>query len=129
MPVILNLKLPNKPGSLAKVLETIQEAKANVHAIDIQTSGDAGEVRLFVADPAKAAKFLRDRGYELSEQQAIELRLPNRVGELLRIVQKLSGSGVNVEALFGTTPLDGEYCRLVLQVDNQDAAKKVLGLK
>lgn len=128
MPKILSVALENHPGSLADALEALAAAGLNVEALEAEAMGDFGSLRVLVADPTRAAKVIRDRGLDVVEADALDLRLPNKPGELAKVARKLAEAKVNVVSLFGTNPSAGKDAgRILLRVNNLDAAVKALG--
>ena len=125
---ILNVALENHPGSLAEILDILARAEINVDALEAEAQGDFGTVRLFTAKPDLAAQLLRQDGYDVVESDVLEIILPNRYGELVRLARRLAEGHVNVVSLFGTSPPGGGDGRFLLRVNNADAARKVLGL-
>jgi len=128
MPKILSVALENHPGSLADILELLASQKFNVEAVEAEAQGDFGSARLLVSDSPKAVKLLKSKGFDVIEAEAIELRLDDSPGQLAKSMRALAEAGVNVVSLFGTTPPQGDSGRLLLRVNNPDAAKKALKL-
>jgi hypothetical protein len=125
---ILNIPLQNSPGSLAEILEIMARAEINVDAIDCDTAGDFGSVRLLTNKPQLARELLEQDGYDVVEAQAIEIQVPNRYGELAKIAKKLADKRINVVSLFGTSPPLGGEGRIILRVNDEKAARTALGL-
>ena len=129
MVIILSVALENHPGSLADILDRLASTGANIEAVEAEALGDFGNVRVLTPDAAKAAKALREAGFDVVEAEALELRVANRPGELAKTARKLAEAKVNVVSLFGTTPGSTGDGRLLLRVNNVPAAKKALGIK
>ena len=128
MPHILAVALENHPGALSDVLDLLSKNKFNVSGIEAEALGDFGRARILVDDSARAAKILRKKGYDVVEAEAIELDLPNKPGELARVMKALAAAKVNVVSLYGTTPSPTGSPRLLLRVNNAAQAKAALGL-
>lgn len=128
MVTVLNVALENHPGSLAEVLEILARAEINVDAVEAEAQGDFGTVRILTNKPQLASDLLRQDGYDVVEAQAIELVLPNKYGELARVLRRLANGKVNVVSLFGTSPPQGTQGRILVRVNDAEAARKVLDL-
>lgn len=129
MPTILSVALPNRPGSLAAVLDAVAQAGVNIHAIDADALGDFGSVHLLTADPTRTADLLRKSGYDVVEGEAIELQVAHQAGSLAQLARKLADAKVNIVAAFGTAPIGGGAARILVRTNDNAAAKKALGLR
>jgi hypothetical protein len=128
MAKILNVALENHPGSMADILEIMARAEINLDAVHAEAQGDFGTVRLFTNKPQLAAELLRQDGYDVVEAEVLELILPNRYGEVARVARKLAEGNVNIVNLFGTSVPGAKEGRVMLRVNNVEAARKILGL-
>lgn len=129
MTTILSVALKNHPGSLAEVLEILAKEKINVEAVEAEAMGDFAAVHLFVSDPKRGTRFLREQGYDLVEAEAIEVDLPDNPGQLAKIARRLADADVNIVSLYGTTPAKDGTARLMLRVNKSEQARKLLNIK
>ena len=114
----LSVKTEDRPGALGRVARTLANAGINIDAFQ----ADGGTLRVVVQDGDAATNALRAAGIACQAAETLEVRVPNRPGELGNLGEALGKAGVNIQASFGSAH-DG---RIYLQVDNPAAARPVL---
>lgn len=87
----------NHPGHVARVLDAFVEAKVQVRGYCMSDTGDYGIVRFVVDNPEKAKQVLADMGCAVVAKEVLCLRLPDRPGELARIMGVFAKLNINVE--------------------------------
>lgn len=127
MPTLLSVALENHPGSLAEALEILARAEINIEAIEAEAGGEFGTLRLWVDKPKFGAELLRQDGYDVVEVNAVVVSIPNRHGELAKLSRRLADAKVNILSLFGTSSATSSEARVLLRVDQVDAAQALLG--
>ena len=120
--------LENRPGALAELAETLAEAEVNINAMLLEGSVDFGNVRIHVDNVRKGEKALKDGGYQYRKAAAIALPISNAPGALADVARKLAKAKINIDALFGTTAPGADHAEFVLMVNDEEKARKVLGL-
>lgn len=115
------IKLDNRPGQLADVLEALASHQVNV-MLCATTYGDAGVVCLVSDDEAGARSALADAEVDHEEKPSLLVRLSNRPGTGATLARSLANAGVNVEALLPVA-ISGAEARAVLVVDDLAAAR------
>ena len=90
----LSLRLPNSPGALAKVCLALQDARVNILALHLESSG---RLRVLVDNPLHASATLRERQHQVDERDVLYALMPNTPGALAGTARLLSEAGVNVE--------------------------------
>lgn len=111
---------PDKSGMLSEVTGAL--AKENINIEAICAYGDEAEAifNLVVDNPAKAQKALKDKGWEVVQEEAVMLGLENKSGALARVAEKLKKEEVNLRYCYGTTERTGKACNIVLKaIDNE----------
>jgi hypothetical protein len=122
----LAIFLANQPGALARVCDALSEAKINILAASTSDTVDHTVLRLIVSDAHRAIFLLEERGMLVVESDVVLVEVPNRVGALAAIAQRLAAAQVNIEHLYCTTPAKARGGLLVLRVTNPKKALKVL---
>jgi hypothetical protein len=122
----LALFLENKPGTLSKVCEALANAKINIYAISISDGVDHAVVRMVVDDPQKALHLLGEHGVLVVERDVFMLGGRNKPGELADIAAKLAKHKVNIEYAYSATPANAPIGAMILRVDNQKKAARIL---
>lgn len=87
----------NHPGHVARVLDAFVEAEVQVRGYCMSDTGDYGIVRFVVDNPEKAKQVLADMGCAVVTKDVLCLRLPDRPGELARIMGVFARLNINVE--------------------------------
>jgi hypothetical protein len=122
----LALFLDNKPGTFARVCESLSEAKINIYAIATSDTVDHIVVRMVVSDPRQALLLFEERGTLVVETEVLMIEGDNRPGSLARICNLLAEAKVNIEYCYCATPPNARKGLLILRVDNAKKAMKVL---
>ncbi|MFZ5800222.1 MAG: ACT domain-containing protein [Candidatus Omnitrophota bacterium] len=117
---------PDRAGMLAEVTGAL--AKENINIEAICAYGDEGEAifNLVVDEPTKAQKALKDKGWEVAQEEAVILSLVNKAGALAKVAEKLKKDEVNLRYCYGTTEQAGRACNIVLKaIDNERLFKSL----
>jgi len=122
----LALFLDNKPGTLARVCETLSAARINIYALHTSDTIDHSVVRLVVNDPRKALLLIEEHGALVVESEVLLLEGDNKPGALAAICNRLSESKVNIEYAYCATPPGAKRGLLILRVNDPKKALKVL---
>ena len=92
----ISVFMESRPGHLPRVLDAFEDAHVNVRGFSASDTGDYGVVRFIVDEPDKAVDVLRGMGSATVKSEVLCLRLPDRPGELARVMGILSDRGLNV---------------------------------
>jgi len=102
----LNIQLENRPGTLAKMCKGLAERKVNILAVQASTAERRSQVHLVVENLSTAKTVLAAEGLTYAEADIVQLRLPNRPGELARVAAKLAEANINIDyAYAGVEPV------------------------
>ena len=98
----LKIRLPNKPGTLEKVVGSLADAGVDIKALEVNDRGGdgSGEALLIVNDVDKATKALRDAGHEHEVEPVVLAELADEVGGLDRVLRVLAEHDVNISHLY-----------------------------
>jgi hypothetical protein len=124
----LALFLENKPGTLARLCDALNEAKINIHAL---TTGDAVDhcvVRLILSDSRRGLELIEAHGAVVIENEVLLIEGDNKPGSLAKIAHKLSNARINIDYAYCASAPDISRGLLVLRVNNPRKALKVLNL-
>jgi hypothetical protein len=122
----LALFLDNKPGTLARVCDTLSAEKINIYALSTSDTVDHSVVRLVVSDPRKALLLIEEHGALVVESDVLLLEGTNKPGSLARICDRLSEAKINIEYAYCATPPSAKKGLLILRVSDPKKALKVL---
>jgi hypothetical protein len=113
------ITMEDRPGSLAKLGETMGKAGINIEGACAVTGGGKGEIHFLVPDAAAARSALKAAGVSVtSEREVLVVDAKDRPGELGRISRKLAEAGVNIQLFYISTGM-----KFVIGVDDAKKAK------
>ncbi len=122
----LALFLENKPGALAKLCQALGKEDINIHALSVSDAVDHSVVRLVVDKPTKALHLLGHHGVLVVERSVLMLTGQNKIGEMAEIARKLARHKINIEYAYTATPPGAAAGVIILRVDDQKKAARVL---
>jgi len=125
----LSVSLENKPGQLACVCRALADFKVNIIALSVAETTEQGTLRLVVDKPDKAVQVLRDCGCGFTKTDVLLIELPNKVGVMAEIAEKLAAKKINVNFVYGSTGRVGGKTFIVLGTPNLKAAEGALAAK
>ncbi len=117
--------LDNRPGMLARATEALAKANINIRALSILDTVDHAIVRMIVDKPAEAQQALSDLKVMIQCREVVFMDIPNEVGALAAIAQKLASAGINLEYAYSTTS-SAKTTSIVLRTSDLEAAISVL---
>jgi hypothetical protein len=119
------VKLPNKPGELARLTETLHKDGVNIRTISTEPAAEM--VRIVTSDPDKTRSSLSGAKMQFSERNLLVAKLVDKPGELARISRELAKAGVNIDASY-MLDKDSRHVHLAIAVSDEQKAKNVLKL-
>ncbi|MCI4354936.1 MAG: ACT domain-containing protein [Thermoplasmata archaeon] len=122
----LALELPNRPGALAGVARILAKERINVAAISVDSTARRGHVRLVVSDPAKARALLSEGGFRVETHELIAVRLEDRSGSFLQVLEALSAAKVNLTSVAILIVKDGSQTLVAFSADDLPRARQLL---
>jgi len=122
------VQLPNQPGSLATLAETLAERGVDLRAIGGGGIGDVGHVILTTADDPTTKRVLDEGGYRYIEGASILAEVDDRPGGMARITRALADAGVNIlgHLFLGRW---GDRAMFTFVVDDPEKARPILERK
>jgi len=114
----------NRPGTLAHVARVLGDAKVNIVAFSVGTSG-GGDMQLVVDDPNKAKKALSALGLSYKEADVLYQELPNSAGALGYFTGKLANKEINITSGWGTTLKGSKTAGVVFAVSDLEKAARL----
>ena len=122
----LAIFLDNRPGTLARVCDTLAENKVNIYAISTSDTVDHTVIRMVVNDYRKALQIFEEHGTLVVEDDVVMVEGDNKSGSLAKITHKLAAAKVNIEYAYCATPPNARKGLLILRVNNAEKALKAL---
>ena len=99
----LRVRLPNRPGELARVASQLARANVNIRAVGgvAGAAGGAESVLEFLVDrPAEAARAWRAAGTGFEEVQVALVWLADEPGTLAKATDTLAEAGMNLDSTY-----------------------------
>ena len=126
----ISVCLENKPGRLAHLCGSLAKGGVNIVAISVVETTEQGVVRMVVDNPAKALKLLEQCcAAACAVTDVLLVDLPNKVGALAKMADRLAKRRVNVSFVYGSTGAGGRKANIVVGAPNVAAAAKALRSK
>ena len=122
----ISVFLENKPGQLAAVMKLIKDSGINVRALSLADTRDFGILRMIVNDTDRTLSRLKSSGYVATANEIIAVSVPDKPGQLSRIVDILAAGNVNIEYLYAFTGKSDRSVSFVIRVDDSDQASATL---
>ncbi len=121
----LNLRLPNSPGAAAGVFRVLAEERIGVVAMSL---GAAGQFRLVVDNPVRAAGALRAHHHHVTEREVLLIAVSSGSDAFASILGLVSDAGINVEYAYGGGGDARAPAVIVLGVDEAIRAAAAAGI-
>ena len=122
----LALELPNRPGALAGVARILARERINVAALSVDSTARRGHVRLVASDPKRARALLQSAGFPVQVHELLAVRLEDRSGSFLQILDALAREKVNITSVAILVVREGAQSLVALTSDDLPRARKVL---
>lgn len=93
----LTVSVENRPGMLGEVGSALGAKQVNIVAFMATVANRQGIIRLIVDKGAVAKRVFAEHGWETTEEEVLQVALPDKPGSLGRIAHKLREASVNVD--------------------------------
>ncbi len=102
--VYFSMQVPNRPGVGVEMLKAIAKGKQNLLAFTGFPNGSKAQVDFVPARPTEFARGARKAGVKLGKRKtAFLVQGEDRVGALLRVLNKLAEARINMVAMDAVT--------------------------
>jgi hypothetical protein len=122
----ISLTLPNRPGALVGVSKTLAKSRINLAAISVDSSSGKGRVRLIVNDPDRAVGLLSTAGYDPEVREMIAVRLEDRAGSFLKVLEVLARERINIQSVAILVAREGNQPLVALSTTDLPRARRIL---
>ena len=110
--------LDNRPGMLARTCQALAKATINIVALSILDTVDHAIVRMIVDKPKDAEQVLSNMHALVQRHDVIVMDMPNQVGALAGIAERLAQAGINIEYAYCTSTAAHPAGSIVLRTNN-----------
>jgi len=118
--------MENRPGMLARVAQALAKANINILALSILDSVDHAIIRMVVDKTKEAERVLAELRAMVQAHEVVFMDVPNAVGALAGIAERLAEAGINMEYAYCTTPPSQSAGALVLRTNDLEATINAL---
>jgi hypothetical protein len=93
----LTVSVENRPGMLGEVGSALGAKKVNIVAFMATVADNRGIIRMVVDKRAAARRVFAEHRWETTEDEILEIALPDKPGSLGKIAHKLREASVNIQ--------------------------------
>ena len=122
----LTVFVQNTKGTIVSVTDTLAKNNINLRALSIAETEDFGILRLIVNDTDLAKKILEENGYLIKTIDVIGVKIGDEPGKLTSALAVLDKASINVEYLYAFMARTEKHAYVVLRVEDNALAEKVL---
>ena len=122
----LTVFIQNKKGTVVSVTEILSKNNVNLRALSIAETQDFGILRLIVSDEKTAERVLSENGYLIKTIDVVGVKISDEPGKLTEALAVLDNADINVEYLYAFMARTAKHAYVVLRVENNEVAEKVL---
>ncbi len=122
----LTVFVQNRKGTLVSVTDTLANHNVNLRALSIAETEDLGILRLIVNDETTAEKALEEQGYLIKTIDVVGVKIGDEPGKLTAALRVLDEADINVEYLYAFMTRTEKHAYVVLRVEDNAKAEKVL---
>ena len=117
--------LENRPGTLARITDSLSEQKINILGFTMINSLDHGALRMVVSDHLAAVHLLGEHGMLVLEHEVLFVKLANKTGALAKVTATLAKKRINIDYAYGSAGSRVRSHGFYMRVSN---AKRALAL-
>lgn len=118
--------LDNRPGMLSRTCQALATAMVNIQALSVLDTVDHAIVRMVVDKPKEAERVLSQLHAMVQRHDVVMMDVPNEVGALAGIAEKLAGAGINIEYAYCTSSTAHAAGAIVLRTNDLEATINAL---
>jgi hypothetical protein len=122
----LTVFVQNQKGTVASVTDILSKNNINLRALSIAETKDFGILRLIVNDEKAAEAVLAENGYLIKVIDVVGVKIGDAPGKLTAALDVLDKADINVEYLYAFMARTEKHAYVVLRVEDNTLAEKVL---
>ena len=122
----LTVFIQNRKGTVVSVTDILSKNNINLRALSIAETQDFGILRMIVNDEAHAEKVLAENGYLIKVIDVVGVKIGDEPGKLTAALDVLDKANINVEYLYAFMARTEKHAYVVLRVEDNAVAEKVL---
>ena len=122
----ISVFLENRPGALDEMCTLLANHKIDLRALSLAEAQDFGIVRLIVDDAFATANVLKENGFIARFTPVLAYAVPDEPGGLSKLLSAFTKASVNIEYMYAFITISKQYAYVVLRVEDNDKAEKIL---
>jgi hypothetical protein len=123
----ITLSIENRPGILGAVASALGARKVNIVAFMAIEGQDA--IRPVVDKPAVAKKVFAERGWQIAEEDIVQVTLDDKPGVPGAVASKLGTAGINIKYAYTGSAKSGQKVNTFFAVEDVNVALKAIRLR
>ena len=116
----------NRAGGILNVIKALGEAQVDIRALSVADTQGFGILRLIVDKVEKAREVLTEIGSIFSITEVVGVKVPDSPGGLSHVLTLMAANDINVEYLYAFVSVSGSSAYVVLRVQDNDQAIRIL---
>ena len=127
MPVttVFRVLLPNRPGEITALARSLGEAGVNIVTGAVVANGREAYFEFQASDIDATSRVLKELGAPFQKVPVLLVWIPDRPGELARVLAPLSEAEINIDSLY-MVRTEGDRNLLALGCSDIEKAGKLL---
>ena len=122
----ISVFLENKAGRLAEVARVLKDQGINIRALSLADTSDFGVLRLLVDNNHDAIDALKAVGMTVRATKVLAVRVEDRPGGLLEILNIMDNAGINIEYMYAYANPKGGSAVMIFRFDPMEKAMEIL---
>ncbi len=122
----LSVFMENRPGRLYKLTNALGKEGINFVTLSIADTKDFGIVRFIARDNDRAYEILKREGFTVGQTELIGVEVDDQPNALATVIEILDEKNINIEYLYSFVLTNHNTAKILMRVENTDAALKIL---
>lgn len=118
--------LENREGRIHEFAKVLGEAGVNIMTMSVADTADYGILRCITSDNEKAAKALKEHGFNAISTDLIGFEISHIPGELEKVLKVLETNKVNIGYMYSFGSIADNKAVIIMKVDDNEKTLKLL---
>ena len=121
----LSVFMENRPGRLSKLTHTLGKEGIDFVTLSIADTKDFGIVRFIARENERAYEVLKREGFTVGITELIGVEVDDKPNALAEVVALIEEADMNIEYLYSFVLTERNTAKILIRVDDKDAARAV----